>query len=151
MIEGRVLHKASNAMKTTFSAGPGDPLGIAVQGAGDGKRSKLGMLFGFKNGGAGKHLLTYADGTALGIESKVNAPSVCTRNGSQFATVERGDAIGDIYIWWDKAGGSLPVPILGARLGLLETPTPLQRDVLMCVRVEIAIRLRPYFKAMGDH
>ena len=209
MIEGRIVHKASNALKMTLSDGPGEPLGIAVQGAGDGKRSKLGILFGFKNGGAGRHVLTYADGTELGIESKNNAPSVFTRDGAAFATVERGDtsivkgaagdkilhifpdpvedgvtidafrmfvrtaqgedigrldvirrvqgwslasiidAANDLYIWWDHAGQPMPVPLLGTRLALFDTPTPLRRDVLLCACVDMAIGLRPYFKAMG--
>lgn len=92
MIEGRVVHKVNNALKMTFTDGPGDPFGVGVQGAGDGKGSKLAILFGFKNGGVGKHLVTYTDGTVLGVESKDGAGSVFTRNHSPLATVDRGES-----------------------------------------------------------
>jgi hypothetical protein len=204
VIEGRVVHKVNNALKMTFTDGPGDPFGVGVQGAGDGKGSKLAILFGFKNGGVGKHLVTYTDGTVLGVESKSSAASVFTRNGSPLATVDRGesstargadgapivqivadsgddaksvdayrtlvkgpegedlgrldvirsvngwslDSLMDLTIRWDRAGEPLPVPILGARVSLYETPDATLRDVLVGACVDIAIGLRPYVAAM---
>src|SRR4051794_16717152 len=41
----------------------GEPFATALQSGGDGVGKKLGILFGFKNGSAGTHVLTYADGT----------------------------------------------------------------------------------------
>lgn len=91
MIEGRVVHKTSNALQITFHDGPGDPLGIGVQGAGDGKGKKFATLLGFKNGGAGNHRLTYGDGEVVGIASKERQPTVLSRGeNTPFATIERG-------------------------------------------------------------
>lgn len=204
MIEGRVVHKVNNALKMTFTDGPGDPFAVGVQGAGDGRRAKMAVLFGFKNGGVGKHVVTYGDGTVLGVESKSGAASVFTRNGAPLATVDRGDSstargvdgapiaqivadsgdeakfvdayrtivkgpegedlgrldvirsvdgwsldtLIDLTIWWDRAGEPLPVPILGARVSLYETPDATLRDVLVGACVDMAIGLRPYVAAM---
>ena len=208
LIEGRVVHKKSNALRISFQDGPGDPFAVGVQGAGDGTGSKLGVLFGFKNGGTGNHLLTFTDGRALRVASKSGAPSVFSRgDGIEIATVTRGatsmavasgggeilsfmparaeamtletfgilvtapggaelgrldvirtvggwsvmralDAAEDLYIWWDRAGQPMKVPILGVRLTLSRPPTELERDVLLCVCVDIAIGLRPYIADM---
>ncbi|MGW4249761.1 hypothetical protein [Nocardia sp. NPDC004722] len=92
MIEGRVVHKASNALKITFNAGPGDPLAVGVQGAGNGFGAKTAILFGFKNGGAGKHRLTYADGSVVWVESRDAAPTVLSRgDGTSLGTIQRAD------------------------------------------------------------
>jgi hypothetical protein len=78
-------------LQITFHDGPGDPCAIGVQGAGDGKGKKLGVLFGFKNGGTGNHRLTYSDGRVLGVASKEMAPSVFSfGDGKEFITVHRG-------------------------------------------------------------
>jgi hypothetical protein len=91
VIEGRVVHKTSNALQIAFYEGPGDAVAIGLQGAGDGKGKKLGVLFGFKNGGTGKHRLTFADGRILGVNSRDGAPSlITTEDGGPVATVTRG-------------------------------------------------------------
>lgn len=210
MIEGRVVHKKSNALQITFREGPGEPFAVGVQGAGDGRGSKLATLFGFKNGGSGNHVLTYQDGATLAVASKDSAPSVFARgDGVEVATVHRGetskavlaggselfhfvpdpdpeqartpelfrlvvrnpagedlgrldvirkeggwtimraiDAAWDEYIWWDRAGRALPVPILGTRLMLAEPVSGVERDVLLGACVDITIGLRPYVAAM---
>jgi hypothetical protein len=92
VIGGRVVHKKSNALQITFHDRSGDPLATGVQGVGDGMAKKFGTLLGFKNGGTGKHRLTYRDGRAIGIESLSGAPSVFTQEGGRpLATIERGD------------------------------------------------------------
>lgn len=91
LVEGRVVHKTSNALKITFNDGPGDPIAVGVQGAGDGRGAKAAILFGFKNGGTGRHVLTYADGTALEVQSRSAQPTLLTRGGTEFVSVERGD------------------------------------------------------------
>ena len=92
VIEARVVHKVSNALKMTFTDGPGDPFAVGVQGAGDGRGKKLGVLFGFKNGGTGNHRVTYSDGAVLNVASKDGAPTVLTDGaGVEVATVHRGD------------------------------------------------------------
>ncbi len=208
MIEGRVVHSLTNALRITFRSAPGDPLATAVQGAGDGFTAKLGTLFGFKNGGTGRHRLTYADGSALWIHSKDSAPTVLTRpDGSPIATIQRADtstAVGatagtlfhfvpmpdgahtpdlyrlrildrmgeeagrldvirtpggwtpariageltDTYIWWDRAGQPLPVPLLGTRLMARRPLDRIERDVLLGVCVDITLGLRPYIAVM---
>ncbi|WP_225728081.1 MULTISPECIES: hypothetical protein [unclassified Nocardia] len=208
LIEGRVVHKTSNALKITFRSGPGDPLAEGVQGAGDGMGAKLAILFGFKNGGTGRHRITYADGSAVWVRSASAAPTVLSRDdGGEIATIRRGDtstavaatggtlftfvpdpaepktpelfrmlvrdkgdqefgrldvirtaggwSVGrlvdelyDTYIWWDRAGEPLSVPILGTRL-LLRTPVDgLARDVLLGACADITLGLRPYIAAM---
>jgi hypothetical protein len=84
------VHKTSNALQITFNDGPGDPIGVGVQGAGDGKGAKAAILFGFKNGGAGRHVLTYADGSTLGVHSRDKQPTLITRGEVELATVDRG-------------------------------------------------------------
>ncbi|MGV9837812.1 hypothetical protein ACWDUL_26940 [Nocardia niigatensis] len=92
MIEGRVVHKVNNALQITFSAGPGDPLATGVQGAGNGLTAKAAILFGFKNGGTGRHRITYADGSVVWVESKDSAPTVLSRgDGTSLGTVQRAD------------------------------------------------------------
>ncbi len=92
MIEGRVVHKKSNALEITFHDGPGDPLAVGVQGRGDGRGKKLGILFGFKNGGVGSHTVTYRDDSVFNVVSKDGAPSLFTRtDGSEIATITRGE------------------------------------------------------------
>ena len=46
------------------------------------------------------------------------------------------------------AGSSLPIPFNGTRLALVAPTTPVQRDVLLAVCVDIALGLRPYFPEM---
>ncbi|MEV0462733.1 hypothetical protein ACWCW7_29970 [Nocardia tengchongensis] len=92
MIEGRVVHKVNNALEITFSVGPEDALATGVQGAGNGFGAKAAILFGFKNGGTGKHRITYADGTVVWVESKDAAPTVLTRgDGTAVGTIQRAD------------------------------------------------------------
>jgi hypothetical protein len=92
VIEGRVVHQKSNALQQTFADGPGEPFAVAVQGGADGKGSKLSVLFGFKNGGVGTHLLTYQDGSAVHVRSGSGAPTEIARpDGVTIATIERGD------------------------------------------------------------
>jgi hypothetical protein len=208
-IEGRVVHKKSNALQITFHDAEGDPFAVGVQGAADGKGKKLGVLFGFKNGGTGNHQLTFTDGRVLAVASKDGAPSVfSSAHGGNLATVTRGetstavlssgsalfqffgdpeeaktvelfrllittasgdnlgrldvirretgwtisravDAAWKEYIWWDQAGRALPVPILGTRLTLTRPVVGIERDVLLCACVDMAIGLRPYAACMA--
>jgi hypothetical protein len=89
-IEGRVVHKKSNALQITFHDTSDNPFAVGVQGAGDGNGKKLGVLLGFKNGETGNHQLTYTDGRVLGVASKDGAPSVFSdQNGGEVAPVAR--------------------------------------------------------------
>jgi hypothetical protein len=53
------------------------------------------------------------------------------------------------YVWWGRAGQPLPVPILGVRLALQRPVEGVERDVLLCASVDMAIGLRPYTSAMS--
>lgn len=209
VIEGRAVHKTSNALSVTFHDGPGDPLAVGVQGAGDSKGKRFATLLGFKNGGTGAHGLTYRDGRKIRVESRDGAPTLLTGDdGSALATITRGatssatdtngievmrfvgdpagaktpelfrllvtdgagapmgrldvirkvdgwtlakvvDAAWDEYIWWDRAGRALPLPLLGTRVGITAPLSDLQRDVLLGACVDIAIGLRPYVSEMN--
>lgn len=92
LIDGRAVHKTSNALKLTFTDGPGDtPLAVGEQGSNDGKGKKFATLLGFKNGGTGNHRLTLRDGSLLNVGSNDGKPSTFTRaDGTPVATAERG-------------------------------------------------------------
>jgi hypothetical protein len=106
-IEARLARKLNNALTLTFRNGPDEPIGVAVQSAADGVGRKLGVLFGFKNGGTGVHVYTPATGPVLHVESKTEEPTVLTRpDGSVLGTIERStksigrDAQGRPVLHW---------------------------------------------------
>ena len=90
IIDGRISRKTSNGLKMAFAQAEGESLALAIQSLGDGKGAKVGMLFGFKNGGPGKHGLTYPDGRTIFIQSREQKPSLITdADGAEIATVNR--------------------------------------------------------------
>jgi hypothetical protein len=90
VIDGRIARKTSNGLKMSFHQGDGESLADAVQSSGDGKGAKLGVLFGFKNGGPGKHGLSYRDGRQLVIQSREQKPTLINEsNGAELAVVNR--------------------------------------------------------------
>jgi len=113
VLEGRLARKLNNALTMTFRAGPGDPIGQAVQSGADGAGSKLGILFGFKNGGPGVHVYTPAQGAPIHVASRELEPTVLTReDGTVVATVERGDVSvartpdgAEVLRWMDDPDG----------------------------------------------
>lgn len=117
VIEGRISRKANNALVMTFRDGPGEPIGQAVQSSADGFGSKMGVLFGFKNGGTGVHVYTPASGEPLHVLSRDKAPTLLTRpDGAAVATIERGPVCtattpdgGEALRWADHPdGGRVP-------------------------------------------
>lgn len=209
VVDGRVGRRASNALFIDFSAA-GAAVATAQQGAAEGLGGKAAMLFGFKNGGSGRHLLTYPNGATLVVESREQEPTLVSRgDGAAVAVIERGpdcsvareangapvlqvsphpeggitpdlfralvtapdaSTLGHLHVirtsgGWDirlvdvldvLTGGhlehtasSLPIPLLGTRLTLVAPTTPVQREVLLAVCVDVALGLRPYFRAMG--
>ncbi|MCM6773917.1 hypothetical protein NDR87_10590 [Nocardia sp. CDC159] len=56
----------------------------------------------------------------------------------------RGDELADNHLWWDRAGDTLPVPILGTRLAVGRRLDRDERDALLAACVDIALGLRPY-------
>jgi len=114
VLEGRIARKLNNALTMAFVDGPGEPIGVAVQGGGaEGMGKKVAVLFGFKNGGAGTHRYAPRLGQALRIESREQEPTVLTRDdGTPVGSIHRGDvssgvdATGrEILRWIDDPGG----------------------------------------------
>jgi hypothetical protein len=59
VIDGRIARRTSSGLTMTFHEGEDEPLAVAVQSGGEGRGAQLGVLFGFKNGGPGRHSLSY--------------------------------------------------------------------------------------------
>ena len=90
-IEGRLARKLNNALTMTFHNGPDEPIGKALQSGADGVGGKLGVLFGFKNGGTGVHVYTPTVGQALHVQSRDLKPTLLTReDSSAIGSIERG-------------------------------------------------------------
>jgi hypothetical protein len=90
VIAGLVARKTSNRLRMVFNDSPGDPIATAEQSGGDGRGAGLGILFGFKNGGAGNHTLESADGHRFNVGSRDSRPTEITRDDQAYATVQRG-------------------------------------------------------------
>ncbi len=158
LIDVRAERGANNALRLVFRDGPDEPFATARQEAGGGFGRKLGVLFGFKNGGTGTHELTVG-GRSLGVVSKDGQPTDITDGvgGEVVARVERGAtstataADGRALLTFAARGpeAKTPFPLLGARLvldGPLDGPA---LDVLLAACVDIVIGLRPYISEMS--
>jgi len=97
VIDGPCGRKLNNALTMRFlrsvaGTEPGEPFATALQSGGDGVGKKLGVLFGFKNGSSGTHVVTYADGTTLDVPVVDLQPTHVTRgDGSAVCTITRGE------------------------------------------------------------
>lgn len=65
-----------------------------------------------------------------------------------WASHRLADPMGDTYLWWDRAGERLPVPILGTRLAAPHSLDRVERDMALAACADIALGLRPYIPAM---
>ena len=70
VVRGDAGRKLNNALTLTFTTGGEEPVATAVQARRSGVVGKMGVLFGFKNGGSGLHELVAADGSKLLVESR---------------------------------------------------------------------------------
>ena len=97
VLDGPCGRKLNNALTMRFlrddsGAGTSEPFATALQSGGDGVGKKLGILFGFKNGSAGTHVVTYADGTTLAVPVADLEPTHVTRgDGAPVCTITRGE------------------------------------------------------------
>ena len=93
VIDGPCGRKLNNALTMRFlHNGTGEPFATAQQCAANGAGKKLGILFGFKNGSEGAHVLTYADGSTLTVPVVDEQPTLATRgDGSAAFTITRGE------------------------------------------------------------
>lgn len=102
VIDGRCGRKVNNALTMRFFDGVAtEPFATAVQGQADGVGGHLLVLFGFRNGSHGKHVLTYLKGTAAGAPgsgakgARVDVPTLdwgptaLVRDGHPLATILR--------------------------------------------------------------
>lgn len=90
VIDGRCGRTLANALTIAFFEDSTSPLATARQGAGDSVGGKLGILFGFRNGSPGNHVLTYSNGSTLLIPTRDLAPTTVSREGMPVATLTRG-------------------------------------------------------------
>ncbi|MCU1477744.1 MAG: hypothetical protein JWQ64_2437 [Subtercola sp.] len=138
LITGRVSRSASNVLELTFTDGRDDeaaePLGVARQGGAEGAGGRLGILFGFKNGGLGRHSLTTraalsgsalsesglsgsapsGSGSSLVIESKAGGESVVTGASGPVVRITRGETSSVV----ESAGGELLYTVVGDPSGV---------------------------------
>ncbi|GGF34084.1 hypothetical protein [Subtercola lobariae] len=96
LIVGRISRKASNVLVLTFDDGPSaaadaKALAVAEQSGGEGAGAKLGMLFGFKNGGKGIHSLTTRAGGSYRVASGGGGSTVISSGSNEVARVQRGE------------------------------------------------------------
>ena len=93
VIDGACGRKLNNALTMKFlDNGAGEPFATALQSGGDGAGKKLGILFGFKNGSEGTHVVTYDDGTTLAVPVVDLEPTHVTRgDGAAVCTITRGE------------------------------------------------------------
>ena len=91
-VRGDVGRKLNNSLTMQFTTGPNEVVADAVQSGGDGTGRKIGVLFGFINGGTGTHELTGADGTIIRVQSREMKSTLFTSGaGAPIGEAERGD------------------------------------------------------------
>lgn len=92
VIDGVCGRKLNNALTMKFlDNGAGEPFATALQSGADGVGKKLGILFGFKNGATGAHVVTYAHGTTLSVPMADGQPTKVVRgDGTAVCTITRG-------------------------------------------------------------
>ena len=90
VIDGRTGRKVNNALTMKFTDGAAtEPFATAVQGQADGVGGKLAILFGFRNGSKGKHVLTHATGARVDVPTQDWGPTALLRDGHPLATILR--------------------------------------------------------------
>jgi hypothetical protein len=80
-VEARTGRKLNNALTLTFKVSKDEDLAIATQPSG------IGVLFGFKNGGAGKYEIKSAAGELL-VDCHLKGTSVTTGAGEAVGMIE---------------------------------------------------------------
>jgi len=91
-VRGSAGRKVSNALTLDFAVDADTTVATSQQGGGDGTGRKLGVLFGFKNGGVGQHSLVGANGVSLIVETREVEPAlVRTETGEELGQLERAE------------------------------------------------------------
>jgi nitroreductase len=60
-LDGKTSRKKNNALALEFVDSSG-PVATAVQSADDGRKTRMSILMGWRNGGPGRHVVSFADG-----------------------------------------------------------------------------------------
>ena len=97
LMRGVAGRRFDNSLKIAFTSGPGTTVASARQGGGDGVVSKVVVLFGFKNGGPGTHVLTFGDGRVLHVKSRASGSvDVVTPGGAPFGQIARSKDVASL-------------------------------------------------------
>lgn len=89
-LDAKISRKKSNALALQCVDTNG-AVASAVQSGADGRMTRMSILMGWRNGGPGRHLITYADGRTQVVEVTENAPvRVLAGDGQQLATITAG-------------------------------------------------------------
>lgn len=92
VIEGRVSRKANNALRMDFLDSSGSAVASALQSGADSRRARTSILMGWRNGGQGRHLVTFADGAEVivGTPDDSAAAPITQRDGGTLGAIEPG-------------------------------------------------------------
>lgn len=167
VIEGRVSRKASNALRMDFVDSTGAVLATALQSGADPRRARTAILMGMRNGGKGRHLITFTDATEVVIATPDGhgRASVTSADGDALATIDPGapctvhDATGGALFSVSPGpsrNGSVPdarkVPVRQvAKLDyILHDPSGADFGAVTEVRDDAEWSLKEGFKAAAD-
>ena len=92
VVEGRVSRKANNALRMDFLDSTGTAVASALQSGTDSRRVRTAILMGWRNGGAGRHLVTFADGSEAIVRTPDDAAGapITRRDGAALGAIEPG-------------------------------------------------------------
>jgi hypothetical protein len=132
-----VVHKTNNVLRIKFQDGPGDPCAVGVPG-----RKLAIRLCERRCRGPRPHMIRRQRATDRLPGEAADRPDPKKR-------FDAGQRRASSRVLRPGAGQFLPVPILGTGLTAVRLLTPVERDVLVCACVELAIGLRPYIASMN--
>lgn len=122
-LDGKAVRKKNNALSLQFIDGNG-PVATALQSGDDGRKARMAILMGWRNGGAGRHAVDFADGRRQIVEVSDEFPvRVFDGANQELATIAAGapssyrSADGAIVLSLEADGEPTPgkVPMLVRR------------------------------------
>ncbi len=136
---------------TVVTRGDGVPVGALLHGT--------SMTAYAEPGGTVCHVVRCA--AEPGTEDTARL-SILDPGGHEFGRIEvvrtpagwaRGrtvDEAGHTYVWWDRGGSALDVPVLGTRLVINRDLDRVEREILLAVCTEIAVDPRSFGWVLSD-
>lgn len=103
MVAARTGRKLNNSLTLTFKTSPTDTLATAVQ------KGSAGVLLGFKNGGAGKYVISGGNGE-ITVNCAAKRTSVSSGSGQTIGWIEKEET-GDGAI--SRADGTVAARVVG--------------------------------------